>query len=76
MLVLSRKKDDSIVINDNIVLKIISIEKGVVRLGIEAPSDISIYRSELLDDVKVSNIAASKEIKRENINMLSQILKK
>ncbi|MEA3228497.1 MAG: carbon storage regulator [Campylobacterota bacterium] len=76
MLVLSRKKDDSIVISDNIVLKIISIEKGVVRLGIEAPSDISIYRSELLDDVKVSNIAASKEIKRENINMLSQILKK
>jgi len=76
MLVLSRKESESIVLGDDIVIKVIGIEKGVVRLGIEAPSTISIARSELLDDMKIANIAASKEIKIEKINMLSQMLKK
>ena len=76
MLVLARKLDESIVIGDDVVVKVISIEKGVVKLGIEAPSSVSIMRSELLEDVKESNIAASKEIDSKNINMLSQILKK
>jgi len=76
MLVLARKLDESIVIGDDVVVKIISIEKGVVKLGIEAPSSVSIMRSELLEDVKESNIAASKETDSKNINMLSQILKK
>ena len=76
MLVLARKLDESIVIGDDVVVKVISIEKGVVKLGIAAPSSVSIVRSELLEDVKVSNIAASKETDSKNINMLSQILKK
>ena len=76
MLVLARKLDESIVIGDNIVVKVISIDKGVVKLGIDAPSKISIVRSELLEDVKDANIAASKEVDIENINKLSKILKK
>jgi len=76
MLVLARKLDESIVIGDDIVVKVISIDKGIVKLGIDAPNDISILRSELLDDVKKSNIEASKATNKENINMLSQILKK
>ncbi len=76
MLVLARKLDESIVIGENIVVKVISIEKGVVKLGIEAPSSVSILRSELLEDVKDINIAASKEIDAENLNMLSKFLKK
>ena len=76
MLVLARKLDESIVVGDDVVVKVISIEKGVVKLGIEAPSSISIVRSELLEDVKESNIAASKETDSKNVNMLSQILKK
>jgi len=76
MLVLARKLDESIVIDENIVVKIISIDKGVVKLGIDAPSSVSILRSELLEDVKDINIAASKETDEENINMLSSFLKK
>jgi len=76
MLVLARKLDESIVIGDDIVIKVISIDKGIVKLGIDAPNNISILRSELLDDVKRSNIEASKATNIENINMLSQILKK
>jgi carbon storage regulator CsrA len=76
MLVLARKLDESIVIGDDITVKIISIEKGVVKLGIEAPKDISIIRNELLEDVKYSNIAASKEYKLDDLSQLSKIIKK
>ena len=76
MLVLARKLDESIVIGDDITVKIISIDKGVVKIGIDAPSDVAILRSELIEDVKDLNIAASKEVAEENLNLLSKILKK
>ena len=76
MLVLARKLDESIVIGDDIKIKVISIEKGVVKLGIDAPSSISIVRSELLEDVKDLNIAASKGVKLDNLSKLTKILKK
>ena len=77
MLVLARKIDESIVIGDNITVKVISIEKGIVKLGIEAPSDISIIRNELLEDVKDANIASSKEsVGAESLNILSKLLKR
>lgn len=76
MLVLARKLEESIVIGDDITIKVISIDKGVVKLGIDAPSNISIVRSELLEDVKDSNIAASKEVALNDLSTLSKILKK
>jgi len=76
MLVLARKLDESIVIGDNITVKVISVDKGVVKLGIDAPSDISIVRNELIEDVKDSNIAASKEANTQDLNVLSKLLKK
>lgn len=76
MLVLARKEGESIVIGDDIILKVISVDKGVVKLGIEAPSDVAIIRNELLQDVKDSNIAASKKVGLESLGLLSKILKK
>jgi carbon storage regulator len=49
MLVLSRKAGESIKIGDDITIKVIEIRHDQVRIGIEAPKDISILRSELKD---------------------------
>lgn len=59
MLVLSRKLDEAIWLGDNIKVKIMSIEKGVVKLGIDAPSDITILREELKEAVASVNKQAS-----------------
>ncbi|NOQ31208.1 MAG: carbon storage regulator CsrA [Helicobacteraceae bacterium] len=59
MLILARKEEESIVISDNIIIKVISVEKGVVKLGIDAPREISILRSELIQAVQESNKEAS-----------------
>jgi carbon storage regulator CsrA len=76
MLVLARKIDQSIVLGDEITIKVISIDKGIVKLGIDAPSNVAILRSELLEDVKESNIAASKDVKSDTLSLLSKILRK
>jgi carbon storage regulator len=61
MLVLSRKKDESIVINDNIVVTIVEIRRDKVRLGFEAPKDVPIHRREVYDAIKVSEQNESNE---------------
>ena len=47
MLVLSRKKNESIIINDNITVTVIEIRGDKVRLGIEAPADVVVHREEI-----------------------------
>ncbi len=76
MLVLARKADESILIGENIHVKVVSIEKGVVKLGIEAPSDITIIRDELAKDIADMNIEASKKAQSQDISELSKLLKK
>ncbi|MDX9813996.1 MAG: carbon storage regulator CsrA [Sulfurimonas sp.] len=60
MLVLGRRVDESIVIGEDIKITVVSVEKGVVKLGIEAPKEVAILREELVEQVKDSNKAASK----------------
>lgn len=55
MLVLSRKKGDSIVIQDNIEITIVDISGEQIKLGIKAPKDISIYRKEIYVQIQEEN---------------------
>ena len=48
MLVLSRKRNESVVINDQIVVTVIEVKGDKVRLGIQAPRDVPIHRSEVM----------------------------
>ena len=50
MLVLSRKLGEKIYINDNICITVVDIDRGKIRLGIEAPRDVPIFRQELLQN--------------------------
>ncbi len=64
MLVLSRKKNESIVINDNIVVTVVDIRGDKVRLGFDAPKEIPIHRREVYDAIKRSK-ATSKESQQD-----------
>lgn len=55
MLVLSRKKNESIVVNDAIVITVVEIRGDKVRLGIEAPRDVPIHRSEVYAAIQAHN---------------------
>ncbi|PIT97824.1 MAG: carbon storage regulator [Candidatus Andersenbacteria bacterium CG10_big_fil_rev_8_21_14_0_10_54_11] len=52
MLVLSRKKNESIIINDDITIVVVDIRGNVVSLGVEAPADVSVHRSEVYDAIE------------------------
>ena len=61
MLVLSRKKDESIIIDDNISIMVLEIRGDKVRLGINAPGEISIHREEVLVAIHGSTAAMGSE---------------
>ena len=54
MLVLSRKKNESIVINDDIKIVVVEIRGDKVRLGVEAPKEVPVHRREVYDAIKRS----------------------
>ena len=58
MLVLSRKKGNSVVIDGQIRITVLEVRGNTVRLGIEAPKDVPIYRSELLERIENSQLPA------------------
>jgi carbon storage regulator len=58
MLVLSRKKNESIVINNDIVVTVVEIRGDKVRLGIVAPKEVPVHRQEVYDAIHGKNAAA------------------
>jgi carbon storage regulator len=59
MLVLSRQRDESIIIGDNIVVTIVDIRGDKVRLGINAPTEIPVHRQEIYEAIQRENLRAS-----------------
>jgi carbon storage regulator len=60
MLVLSRQRDESIMIGDNIVVTIVDIRGDKVRLGINAPSEIPVHRQEVYEAIQRENMRAAR----------------
>ena len=61
MLVLSRQRDESIFIGDNIKITVVDIRGDKVRLGIEAPTDIPVHRQEVYEAIQRENQRKSEE---------------
>jgi len=61
MLVLSRKKNESIVINDDITIVVVEIRGDKVRLGVEAPKEVPVHRREVFDAIRRSEAAANEK---------------
>lgn len=61
MLVLSRKKNESIVINDDITIVVVEIRGDKVRLGVEAPKEVPVHRREVFDAIHRSKLAAEEK---------------
>ena len=59
MLVLSRKKNESVVIDDRIVLTVVEIRGDKVRLGIEAPREVPVHRKEIYDAIQIERTGES-----------------
>ena len=65
MLVLSRKTNESIVIDGNITVSVLRVDHDNVRLGIDAPLEIPVFRKEIYEAIKTNNEMAAGSAKRK-----------
>ncbi|HEV8542239.1 MAG TPA: carbon storage regulator CsrA, partial [Verrucomicrobiae bacterium] len=65
MLILSRKPGETVVIDGRIRVKVIRVEGEVVKIGIEAPAEISVHRQEVYDEIQRNNKEALTETRVE-----------
>ena len=76
MLILSRKEEESVVIGDNIIIKVISIDKWNFKIGFDAPPQRLILRSELKEAVVSENKRATTLLNDEQLETISKHIKK
>ena len=70
MLALSRKKDEAVIINDDIEITIIEIKGDQVKIGITAPKSVPIYRKEVYMQIQNANKEAAQSVDIKNIKEL------
>ena len=74
MLVLARKIGEKIILNDNIEIIVLDSNQNTVRIGINAPKDVTVYREELYKEIKSANIS-SNEVSTNSISQLHNLIK-
>jgi carbon storage regulator len=72
MLVLTRRTNESLIISGNIEIVILESKDGNVRIGIEAPREVKIFRKEIFSEIKDEN----KEALQMDINLIKRVIKK
>jgi len=75
MLVLSRQRDQTIMIGDDIEITVVDIRGDKVRLGINAPGEVPVHRKEVYDAIKRENRAAA-SVRPEDIANVTDVRKK
>lgn len=70
MLALSRKKDESIIINNNIEITVIEVKGDQVKIGITAPKSVPVYRKEVYDQIQESNKESANSVSLEALKEL------
>jgi carbon storage regulator len=76
MLVLTRKKNQSIVIGNNIEIKILKMGKNSVEIGISAPKTYSIFREEVFNEIKKKNVEAIKSVEAGDLANIKNLFDK
>ncbi|BDU78745.1 carbon storage regulator CsrA [Mesoterricola sediminis] len=69
MLVITRKLNQSLIINGNIEVFVVGLTKEGVRLGIKAPKDVQVHRREVFDDIAAQNRAATTQAKEGGLSL-------
>ena len=59
MLILNRKQGESLIIDDKIEIKILEVSEGKIKIGIEAPKNVKIFRKEVYEEIREENKKAS-----------------
>lgn len=73
MLVLSRKVSEKIMVGDSIQIKVISVDGDQVKLGIEAPQNVSIYREEVYETLQQENKLAGQRVPGLNLEQIRKL---
>ena len=70
MLALTRKKGESIIINDNVEVIVLGVQGEQVKLGIVAPKSIPVHRKEIYEQIQMENLAATQNL---NVNAVKNL---
>ncbi|MCQ2610648.1 MAG: carbon storage regulator CsrA [Treponema sp.] len=76
MLILSRKIDEKIKIGDDITLTIIEIRGDQVKIGVEAPKSVKVFRQEVFNAIQSENKAAAQLPDEASLSAVTKLLKK
>lgn len=74
MLVLARKVGEKIILNDNIEIIVLDSNQNTVRIGVNAPKDVSVYREELYKEIKNANMS-SNSVSANSMTELHDLIK-
>lgn len=74
MLVLTRKKGQSVIINDNIEIVLVDVQGDHIKIGINAPKDVTVHRKEVYEEIQNENKKAALS-NVENLKNLTSVIK-